>query len=742
MKIFSFFISYNNLTLDTSFPIITLYMTEQQAGTPIESSGISGQSPNAENKPAKSAHFKTAVTKIQSKPLSPENIDLYAENALTDLIILTSSIVEEYSKEEPPGERTGKEIEDAAFAHFGLSNLGDTLSYIATKAEEIRDLDLIITRAENVDSVIVPTEGHKATVNGGKEAFKDKSIIARTKTVLFILSNDFNVDVDNPTQLILKTGTLTDNMMRQLSYFMASVPRLKRTILCCDEEGNATYIFDHAVLREHGFSPEDLAGFSKPGLNALLDQDPRIGRRLVYSRKFVPNIISLIENPQANINSPDKENTGFYLYPKAIEGDLSPTSFAKTMGIAYKTVANAIVEIGVEKLGETPEKRFGSKKGPALSPLQQNIIAEYLRSHGKLAEQAPSEVLSLRGLSVKFNIDHLTIRTAINAIGTEILGETPLRKFFNRTTEAYTPAQQGIIEEYLRSHGKLAEQAQEGELSINGIAKKLGIANVTIAEAVRAIGSDNLGNTSTRRFTTLPAEAYTPAQQGIIEEYLRSHGKLAEQAPEGVLSLSSLAAKFGLSRPIVKKAIEDIGDALGEIIERKFSGKPAEAYTPAQQGIIEEYLRSHGKLAEQAPKTVLSANGLSRKLGVSFDTMDSAIENLGDKLGESYMYRFGPNKTTGYSEEQQIIIVQYLQNNGILVEKPPEGVLSAYLLAKRIGTSYKRVVSAIADLGDELGEVHEYKSQAIPTKGFTQKQQEMIIKKIAEGRISTRRKKL
>src|SRR5680860_653450 len=101
----------------------------------MENPGIDGPpvehiQKGTEGKTAKSPNFKTTLSQIQSRPLIPENIDSYAEDALKDLITLTSSAVTEYKNQQTSDLRTGNEAEDAAFAYFGLNNIEEILNHI------------------------------------------------------------------------------------------------------------------------------------------------------------------------------------------------------------------------------------------------------------------------------------------------------------------------------------------------------------------------------------------------------------------------------------------------------------------------------------------------------------------------------------------------------------------------------------------------------------------------------------
>lgn len=352
---------------------------------------VHGQETDNEHDPKdeKSRLFKSTLTQILSRPLSPENIDLYAEDALTDLIGLVSSVTGEYDKQQTVQLPPNKELEDRAFTYFGLNNIEEILSNVHSKAEEIRGLDGIIARAEKRNSVVIPPEPGQEPIREGDGSFKEKSIISRTKTLLFILSNDFDIDVNDPEQLSLTIGVLTGDMMRKESYFMINVPKLNRTILSCDEEGNVTYIFDNAILESYGISQENLANMTKAEINDFLHEDQSLGKRVIYSNSFVPNMINLITDLKIDQNEHTPEGLGLYLYPKAPEGALSLFGVSKVFGIGFYAVDTAIKALG-GKLGETRIYKFASTRAAiGYTPQQQEMIRQELEKRGNLSPSAP-----------------------------------------------------------------------------------------------------------------------------------------------------------------------------------------------------------------------------------------------------------------------------------------------------------------------------------------------------------------
>ena len=395
--------------------------------------------------------LKQKMDGILSRTLTPDIIDTYADVALDDLIDVVDEAISVYDSELPNIFDSIKEKEDAALKLAGLGSVGELLDHIAEKADEIRRLDSVINRATVINQVIVPTDPGNKIVEGDETLVAKKSI-KRTKTLLFILSNDFEIDVHDPEQLIITTGVLTDRMMRKQSYFMVEVPKLKRTIFICDEEDNVTYVFNSFVLEEHGISPDDLLRLMKPDLNYLIQNEHLLGKRLNYSNKFVSNMITALNNPQ-NYKGEEKEtqDAGQYLRPKAPDGILSINVMAKKFGLSHRTIAKAIDELG-DDLGETPVYRFGARITKGFNPTQQEQIRNLLESNGVFSEEAPDGVLSIKGIAQNLGVDHYTVAKTIDELGDD-LGETPVYRFGQRITKGFNPTQQEQIRQHLESNG-------------------------------------------------------------------------------------------------------------------------------------------------------------------------------------------------------------------------------------------------------------------------------------------------
>jgi hypothetical protein len=142
----------------------------------------------------------------------------------------------------------------------------------------------------------------------------------------------------------------------------------------------------------------------------------------------------------------------------------------------------------------------------------------------------------------------------------------------------------------------------------------------------------------------------------MIKGRLEKKGVFAGPPPEGYTSLRGLAKKLNISDIVVKKAVADIDDLLGDRELYIFGPRAFEGFSPLQQTQVEEALRNAGKLFPPAPEGYLAKESLFRQLAISPKTFSNLVADLEDELGEVERYRFGPVYVPAYSPRQQAII--------------------------------------------------------------------------------------
>lgn len=327
--------------------------------------------------------FWVSLDTILSKKLTPEMIDSYAVDALDELTELVERTITEYSRQPTlPGD-SARDTEDRAFAYFDLGEVEVTLDHVAELAESLSGIDEVIKEATVTNNVIVPPDYRSPAIERGVGSFKEKSLHNRLKTTLFIMQQDFDIDIRDSSQLLVTTGS-TDGIMRGASYSLVETPALERCVLVCDEEGNATYVFDTSVASGVGIEASDLAKLSKQDLNDLIEELPGLGARFVYSGRFITHMKTHLAEaitPEADIEV-EKVSSGSYLkkIEQASEGYKSVSGIAGEYGVDRQTVQRAIKELG-DQLGSTTQARFGKVTTTAYSPEQQALIMNHINNH-------------------------------------------------------------------------------------------------------------------------------------------------------------------------------------------------------------------------------------------------------------------------------------------------------------------------------------------------------------------------
>jgi len=376
----------------------------------------------------KGLSHKTRLTTILSTALTVDTIDTYAETAISDLINLTGNVVNEFVDTLSPEAvySDNKKLEDAAFSYFDLPSITGNLDNIAKIDQDIKNIDRVIEKASIKDQVIVPPDAPaRPIVPGNGEGLLENKLRPRLKTLLFILEKDNNIDLDD---LKIAEGITTNEMMRKEPYYSVEVPSLNRTVLVCNEEGNATFVIDTKKLEELKISTEQLLDMTKDKLNALMAEHAGFGRRIIQSDSWVDNIavnlneIQLSANEQANtqetprsyLNGTERDRQGNALLYSA--GDLGNKSGKKGMfDVSGPTIQKAAKDLRIE--GQ--EAKFGTSKGIGYDPWEVNDIRDELYRQNLIERSPPDRIYSAGDLSSDkgkkgmFDVSQSTIRRIV-----------------------------------------------------------------------------------------------------------------------------------------------------------------------------------------------------------------------------------------------------------------------------------------------------------------------------------------
>ena len=254
---------------------------------------VEDSSPSLEKDPR--IQFAQRLDTILFKKVSVENIGTFADEALEELVTLNESVVAKYQAEYPESDAyVGVELENYAYAAYGLENLNTILTRITDVQENIGRITLNVSESLNeIDTVITPSDPSGPAFTGdGSGSYEKPQMLDRLVTLAYILERDFNLDTDD---VRYTKGITTGNMVRSEPYVRVEIDSLNRIVYVCDEEGNASYVFDMEVLEQLGITPPELDLMSKNQRNALLRVQPETGTRIIQSpqwREVMSNALS------------------------------------------------------------------------------------------------------------------------------------------------------------------------------------------------------------------------------------------------------------------------------------------------------------------------------------------------------------------------------------------------------------------------------------------------------------------
>ncbi len=258
------------------------------------------------------AQFAQQLHSVLYHPVTVETIDTFAEDALERLITLNEAVISSYTKDFPESDQyAGRELEDKAYEAYGLKNLNEILDEIIAVRDTITQIKSALPQhIKTTSTIITPPDAPERAIGGnGTGTYESPRLFNRVLTLAYILEHDFDITLADTEYL---AGSTTDSMMRQEPYVRVSVPELNRVVYVCDEEGNASYIFDTEVLEQVGVSIEHLDSSTKNQRNAFIRTTPTAGRRIIQSPEWRSVIKDALETPfveQETTDQPQKKRT-------------------------------------------------------------------------------------------------------------------------------------------------------------------------------------------------------------------------------------------------------------------------------------------------------------------------------------------------------------------------------------------------------------------------------------------------
>lgn len=236
--------------------------------------------------------FQNRLQRILETKITVENIDGYFVNVLNDLIYLTDDLVADFKSEHTDNQLEGRELEDAAFQANHVTPIDRFLEVANYKTEYLKRAERVAK--VHINKVITPPDILKPIDrNGGTESYVPPRLTKRLIGLLYIIQEN-GISLDD---IEVREGVVTEDMMRANPYFSVVIPRLDRLALVCDEEGNASYIFDLTKLAEKEITVEEIEEKTKSERNKLIVNDASLGVRYIYTKDWIDKTEAFLTEP-------------------------------------------------------------------------------------------------------------------------------------------------------------------------------------------------------------------------------------------------------------------------------------------------------------------------------------------------------------------------------------------------------------------------------------------------------------
>jgi predicted transcriptional regulator len=581
---------------------------------------------------------------ILSTPLVPENFNTYADDALDSVASMIEDMTRKYPGESLPFPRGRAEEHTTGYYEMDIDDILDSLQ---SKVDETSHIKQFVRHLSEEDAVIVPPQPLHPGIQAGNGEFSKKETSPKLETILFLLQERYELDINNPDELKVTKGTVTKDMMRKEPYYLVELPTLDRSILVCNEMGNITYVMDNTLLEEQGMDSELLVDLDKSQIDELIKTSHGLGVRITHTSKYLPKIELALESitdfstmTEGGIESDSAIQEESLLKPaieKAPEGYKPVKQIAKELRIGRNTVRNIISELG----GLSPVKaKFGSIVADAYSPEDIARIREEAEARGLFAE-APEKYMSVNEIAKELRIGRNTVRNIISELG----GLSPIKAKFGPTVaDAYSPEDIARIREEAETRGLLTPEAPEKYMSVPEIAKELGIVGNTVRNIISELGGLS---PKKARFGAKVADAYSPEDIARIRAEAETRGLFSPEAPEKYMSVPEIAKELRIDASTVRNIISELGGL--SPIKAKFGPTVADAYSPEDIARIREEAESMGLFSPEAPEKYMSVPEIAKELRISGNTVRNIISELGGL--SPVKAKFGTNVADAYPPE-------------------------------------------------------------------------------------------
>jgi hypothetical protein len=507
--------------------------------------------------------FRSKVESILNTRITPESLDLFFENALTELIDVADEMVDLYSRTVyGPHALSKGQIEDAAAQYFDVPSISSLLDYLQKAAEQSSQVRSYISRLKQTDHILVPPDLSAGIIPNpdSEDRFTGEiNLQNRLEQILFLVTNTYGLMLEDETQISTRRGEVSAEMMRQTPYDITVLESLNRIILSCDESGNITFVLDlRSFMRAFGIRvpsadviAEIISTTSKDDLKSYIAENPGSGTTVIYSEYFLSEI------------------------GESISKDLNQIEIQRT---------------------QKPDTTSATSSNPT-------TIASIL---GFDLSSAP-EVVTKRDLYKEFGAGTSAIYSAIRLLGSTVSQEVSLRPYgdSHRRVIGFPLEDAEVIRSKLREEGYMTYEERErlGLVDATSVMRDLGLSKDGFRSIVALVSQDpRFGEIIEVILHKLKKQAFTPLQVSLISAEAnrrksmvlgRVEGVILEAIPEGFKTLTETLLEAGFadlaqSQRIREKILADCenNEGFGQSFSLVRGLNVIRVLSPGQQQII------------------------------------------------------------------------------------------------------------------------------------------------------------
>ena len=239
----------------------------------------SQQAPLEETFEHAKGQFTTSLNAVTSLTISPENITSFYDHALHRLTGLIDEIVPTYLVSHTGAQEQGKALEDKALAYYGLTSVHNILTAIGQHMMLLQEVEHRLQTMSGFEKEVFvpPNKESSYLVTGSNAGFEKKKLIPRLMTLGYILEHDCGITLTDTNAISIVSGDVTSSMMRESPYIRVAIAPLNRIVYLCNEEGNASFVFDQEKVLAHVGTITLLDVMEKRRYKEMIAHDGSIG---------------------------------------------------------------------------------------------------------------------------------------------------------------------------------------------------------------------------------------------------------------------------------------------------------------------------------------------------------------------------------------------------------------------------------------------------------------------------------